>query len=36
MLINNDHAAACWQNIKNAIEAGELTQAQVEEMYNNE
>ncbi len=36
ILINNDHASACWYNLKDAIEAGTLTKEQVEEMYNHE
>ncbi len=36
IVINNDHASACWYNLKDAIEAGTLTKEQVEEMYNHE
>ena len=31
-----DHISCCWQNMKAAIERGELTEQQVEEMYNSE
>ena len=34
--INDDHGAACWHNIKDAIAEGRLTKEEVEEMYNNE
>ena len=34
--INDNHIASCWHNIKDAIAAGELTEKEVEEMYNNE
>ena len=36
MKINDNHIASCWHNIKDAIAAGELTEKEVEEMYNNE
>ena len=36
MLINCDHAAACWHNTKDAIAEGKLTEKEVEEMYANE
>ena len=36
MKINENHIASCWHNIKDAIAAGELTEKEVEEMYNNE
>lgn len=36
ILINENHASACWHNIKDAIEAGTMTNEQVEEMYNHE
>ena len=36
LLINSDHASSCWYNIKDAIEAGTLTEKQVEEMYQDE
>ncbi len=32
MLINSDHAATCWYNTKEALEKGDLTQEQLEEM----
>ena len=35
-LINNDHMASCWHNVKDAIAAGELTEKEVEEMYKGE
>ena len=34
--INDNHIASCWHNIKDAIAAGEITEKEVEEMYNNE
>ena len=36
MKINDNHIASCWHNIKDAIAAGEITEKEVEEMYNNE
>ncbi len=36
ILINEDHAASCWQNIMSAINEGKMTQNQVEEMYKDE
>ena len=36
ILINEDHAASCWQNIMTAISEGKMTQNQVEEMYKDE
>ena len=36
IVINENHASACWHNLKDAIEAGSLTKEQVEEMYNHE
>jgi oligopeptide transport system ATP-binding protein len=33
--INKDHSSCCWHNLKHAIESGELTKEQVEEMCNN-
>ncbi len=36
ILINENHAATCWQNIKSAIEEGKMTQKEVEEMYKDE
>ena len=35
-VINDCHIASCWMNVKAAIENGEMTKEQVEEMYNNE
>ncbi len=32
MLINSDHAATCWYNAKEALEKGNLTQEELEEM----
>ena len=34
--INDFHISRCWHNVKDAIEAGTLTQKQVEEMYQDE
>ncbi len=34
--LNDDHGAACWYNIKDAIAEGRLTKEEVEEMYKNE
>ena len=31
MLINEDHAAACWMNVKNGVEKGEIELLPVEE-----
>ena len=36
MKINDNHIASCWHNVKDAIAAGEITEKEVEEMYNNE
>ena len=36
MRINDNHIASCWHNVKDAIAAGEITEKEVEEMYNNE
>ena len=36
ILINEDHAASCWQNIMTAIKEGKMTEKQVEEMYKDE
>ena len=36
ILINEDHAASCWQNIMNAINEGKMTETEVEEMYKDE
>ncbi len=36
LLINQDHAATCWHNMKDAIRDGRLTEKEVEEMYNND
>ena len=33
MKINDNHIASCWHNIKDAIAAGEITEKEVEEMY---
>ena len=33
MLINDNHAASCWFNFKDAIAEGRLTEKEVEEMY---
>lgn len=34
--INGSHISSCWQNLKEAIESGDLTKEQVEEMYKDE
>ena len=34
--INEYHISRCWHNVKDAIEAGTLTQKEVEEMYQDE
>ena len=34
--INDDHKSCCWNNIKDAIANGTLTEKEVEEMYENE
>ena len=36
MKINDNHIASCWHNVKDAIAAGEITEKEVEEMYNHE
>ncbi len=36
MRINEDHISSCWQNIRAAVENGELTLEKAEEMYNND
>ena len=36
MKINDNHIASCWHNVKDAITAGEITEKEVEEMYNHE
>lgn len=36
MRINEDHISSCWQNVKECIEKGSLTEKEVEEMYNND
>lgn len=36
ILINENHAASCWQNIMTAIDEGKMTESQVEEMYKDE
>lgn len=36
ILINENHAASCWQNIMTAIKEGKMTEKQVEEMYKDE
>ena len=36
LLINENHAATCWYNFKNAIAEGRMTEKEVEEMYQDE
>lgn len=36
LLINENHAASCWYNFKDAIAEGRMTEKEVEEMYKDE